>query len=126
MKQMRSRPGDEARAAMVRLRAVAPLFALTVPVVLLVLAGVMSASSGDDAALPWAAAASPMTALFVFLNDGASPGLLAFLITAIASAPLWSLIGVTIAGRTGSFAAFWRWYLLCSAAWIVVALLLVP
>src|SRR5687767_6508429 len=110
MKQMRPRPGDEARAVLVRLRAAAPLLALAVPVVLLVVAGAVSASSGDDAALAWAAAASPMTALFVVLHDGAPPSLLAFLITAIASAPLWSVLGVTLAGRVGSFAAFWRWY----------------
>ncbi len=126
MKQMRPRPGDEERAAAVRLRAIAPLLAFTVPVLLLVVAGVVSASSGDDAARPWAAAASPMTALFVVLNDGASPGLLPMLVTAVASAPLWSMLGLTLAGRTGTFGAFWRWYLACSAAWVVVALVLVP
>ena len=126
MKRIQPQPRDEAHAAALRLRSAAPVLAFTVPVVLLVVAGAVSASSGDDAALSWVVAASRMTALMVFLQDGASPGLGPLLITAIASAPLWSLLGLTVAGRTGTFGGFWRWYLVCSVAWVVAALVLVP
>lgn len=123
---MRARPGDEQQAAAVRLQSIAPLAAFAVPVVLLVVAGVLSASTGDDAAIPWMATASPATALFVaFVDDGRAPGLLALLVTAVASAPLWSLLGMMLARRAHSFASFWRQYAVCCAAWAAVALFLV-
>ena len=123
---MRPRPADEARAAAVRLRAAAPLLAFTAPAALLVVAGVVSAAEGDDAALGWVAAAAPVTAVLAAVRDDRSLGLLALLVSGIASAPLWSLLGIVLGRRARSFVAFWRWYGMCAVAWAAVALVLVP
>lgn len=132
---MKARPGDEARAAVVRLRSTAPVLAFALPALLLVVAGVVSASKGDDAALPWVAAAAPVTGVLAALRGsggsgggagaGAPLGLLALLVSAVASAPLWALLGMMLARRVDSFPAFWRWYALCGGAWAVIALVLV-
>jgi hypothetical protein len=125
---VKARPGDEARAAVVRLRSTAPVLAFALPALLLVVAGLVSASKGDDAALPWVAAAAPVTGVLAVLRagGGAAPlGLPALLVSAVASAPLWALLGMSLARRVESFAAFWRWYALFGGAWTVVALVLI-
>jgi hypothetical protein len=125
------RPTDEAHAAAVRLRSVAPVLALAVPAALLVVGAVVSGAAGDDAALWFVAAAAPVTALVAVARDHVD--VVPLLVSMAASAPLWSLLGVAIArraiasaGRTRavSMRAFWRPYLLCVGAWAAIAIVL--
>ena len=123
-----------------RLRSAAPVAALALPLLLLViagLAGLLPCEAGDGCArsltrvLYLLVIAAP-TLPIVSIGLAFLPQLAQLVIGVAASLPLWSLVGTAVAKRVVadtskpvSWSGFWRRYLVVCAIWVVVALVLI-
>lgn len=131
---------DDRYASANRMRTAAPLLALSFPVLLLVVAGVLGVVPCEAGAgcarsterivslLAIAAPTLPVAGLLL----SALPDLVTVLVGVAASLPLWSGVGLAIARRVIddrnapiSWGGFWRRYLAVCGIWFVVAVVLI-